>query len=192
MLLAECLETRQTDSRANGLQAAKKRRFVIERERTDALRVRIKFLAYEAHVDLLELVSFMATVNLAALCTQGATSGLPSGSFDFLFRICPPVICTVILYALAGGEVWASLFDRKRARCWIQFGACLAFLGYAILVFCKSPWIPSPRDYVIFGFTAGLAHIRLRIEVRKLPRVRFAGLSRIAEMIRRVAQTEEL
>ncbi len=183
MLLAKGLTQSETENREAGPQTMIDKRFFIEREKRNALLVRIHFLAYEAHVDLLEIVSFFATINLAALCTQGATAGLPGDTFAYLFRFCPPYLCMIILIVLAGIELWASLFDRIKARCLVQAAAALVFISYAILVFCKSPWIPSPRDYIIFGIMAGVAHLRLRVAARSRKK-KYAGLSKIADAFR--------
>lgn len=142
------------------------RHFFIKKDAADTLRLRIRFLAYEAHVDLLEIVSFTATVNLAFLCIQTASTGLSTHTWDYLFRFLPAFVWAGILVLIAGVELWASLFDHLLARCWVQFAAAMAFTGYAVLVIAKAPWIVSPRDYIIFGAMAALAHIRLRSQVR--------------------------
>ena len=158
--------------------------FFIRRDKKDALRLRIHFLIYEADVDLLEIGVFAATVNLAVLTLEATTAGLPTHTFDFMFQHVKPVVWFSLLLTLAFVQLGASLLNSVFVRCWGQFASFIAFLAYAGFVMCKSPWIPSPRDYVIFAILAGVAHLRLRQEARDAGK---SSLSNIVKLIKQKA-----
>lgn len=138
----------------------------------DAFRFRLKFLSWEVHVELLEMVSGAALWIMAEDMFSLYCTGAHNQIYDRLFLMGPHwadprIFWGTVYMTTAVPHLVAVLYNRLRPRMNLMAFGCLLQLGVVVCMWGSADYALAWKFLLLFVVSSFWSHIRLRKEFVK-------------------------